>query len=420
MRLETAIYTSASGLTGYGTAIGVIGDNIANSNTTGYKTSRPEFVDVLGTAQNDRNSGVNSSGGSGVQVSSIRTVFDSGIVENTSRQLDVAISGNGFFQVGTTDDPHYTRVGSFQISTEGLLATPDGQPVLGLQGTGTTLGTLNMYDVTTAGKPTASMIMYGNLNSREEDTLPPTGTITEYSDLSGANFQTAQTVYDSLGARHDVQLFFFKKADNTWTVQTYMDGGDVGGTKGVPTKVAPDATLNFSGNGTINDANAAAAQITATAAFSGGASPGSFKIDLSNFSQYAANSILNNISQDGQSSGNIKGYQFDSDGTVSAVLDTGTTSVIGKIQLALFPNLDGLTRNGSGTFTPTDKAGTVFVDTPGKGQFGTLSGGALERSTVDLADQFANLIILQRSYQANASMMRTTNQILEQTTNLLG
>lgn len=419
MRLETALYTSYSGLKGSGDGVALIGDNIANANTTGFKAARPEFVDVLGAALNDRVSATDTDSRSGVKMSSARTLFDNGVIEQTGRTLDAGISGNGFFQVGTAENPEYTRVGAFEISTDGILVTGDGKPVLGLQGTGTTLGPLDMYNVSTAGKVTSLIAMTGNLAANGNITDAPTGEITSFQQLSGANYQTSQAVYDAQGARHDVQLFFYKKDVNTWTVQTYMDGGDVGGTKGVPVKIADDTDITFSGNGIIEEANQADAKITATPEYSGGATAGSFTVDLSNFTQYASTSIVNSITQDGLSAGNVQSYQFAADGTISAVLDTGTTAMIGKLQLAMFPNLDGLNRNGSGTFSALDKAGDVFTGSPGSTQFGTITGGALERSTVDLAEQFSNLILQQRAYQANASIMKKADEMLQQATALI-
>ncbi|MBX7143166.1 MAG: flagellar hook protein FlgE [Oligoflexia bacterium] len=419
MRIESALYASREGLDAHGKAISVVGDNVANANTVGYKTSRVEFADLFPDGKDGRQSGALPSSGGGSSVARVRQIHETGVLEATGRPLDVGIAGDGFFIVGDGDNQFYTRAGNFQINEDGLLVTADGEPVLGLQGTGTTLGTLNVKSIDTTGAATSLATIYGNLASSAETTTVPTNpqTFTEINSL--ATFIATASVNDSLGGIHDVSLAFFKTDTNEWTAQAYLDGGEVGGTKGVPVQLGSNATLTFDSSGSISTANAAAAKITATPTYSSGAAAGNFQIDLSKFSQFASTSIVNSFSQDGKSVGNIKSYQFQADGTLLAVLDTGSTAQVGKIQLAQFPNTDALERAGNSLFRAGDGSGTPTVSDPGDEGSGKLEGNSLERSTVDIANQFIDLVLYQRGYQANSQILNAADQLIQGTLQLM-
>lgn len=418
MRLETALLSGREGITCHGQAISVIGDNLANANTDGYKTSRTEFADMIGSGQSGDSGTSEPETGCGVSVVDIRQIFDQGTLESTSRSLDCGIDGEGFFQVGNAANPFYSRSGSFSVDAKGNLVSNENESILGYAPGSTTLGPLNISNVKTTGKTTSAVTIIGNVEATLPVTTVPTS-LTSYSDVSKtASFTSSVDVYDSLGEAHAITLGYYKTGTNTWTVQGYIDGGDVGGTKGVPVSVG-SCNLAFSSDGVIPDASKATASFTATPAYSDGAAAGNFKIDLSSFTQYASSSNISSVVQDGLAAGNISGYSIGANGELYATMDSGATELVGTIMLADFINKDGLERIGSTMYRATNDAGTATIGTPGVGSFGELKGGTLERSTVDLSDQFVNLVLMQRGYQANSQSLQTANELIRDTIQLM-
>ena len=417
MRLESALNTSREGLTAHGSALSVIGDNISNSNTTGYKQSRVEFGDLVSDAGQNQNESAEFSG-SGVQIQQVRQVHVSGILEPTGRALDMGIGGNGFFMVGDATSPNFTRAGNFAVDEGGFLVTADGQQVLGVPNGGTALGALNIASVEVNGAATSAVTMTGNIDSRSAITAVPDNPQTFNELAAASNFPTTVEVFDTLGESHTVQVMYFKTGTNTFEARAYIDGGDVGGTEGVPRELGT-ATLTFTENGEILEANQAAAQMTLAPAYSNGAAAGNFTVDLSNFSQFASTNSVNSTSQDGQGTGNIVNYEVTNDGVVSAVLDNGNREPVGTIQLATFNNLDALQRSGNNTFSLGNGAGDRIEGNPGSAGFGVIEGGALERSTVDISTEFVNLVVFQRGYQANSQTLNAVSGLLRDTIALI-
>lgn len=427
MRLESALNSSREGLTSHGIALATVGDNIANISTTGFKASRAEFSDLMSEGTDGKQSLAIASSGAGVKVSKVRQIHDLGVIEFTGRALDVAIAGEGFFMVGSAENPAYTRAGNFQVNGSGVLTDSDGNPVLGTPATTTTTGgetstaltSLNLLDVNVSGSATTESTIAGNLESISEIATPPAAP-TRFQDIAEtANFTTGLTVYDSQGGEHNVTVGFYKTAANTWTALSYMDGGEVGGTAGVPVQVGQTATLNFSSSGVIEDANAAAASIAVTAPYSGGAAAGSFTIDLSGFTQYAALTGLSGVTQNGKGVGEVTGYEFKKDGRIVALLSSGSEALVGTVQLVSFVNKDGLKRAGNNLFIEDTGAGRKDPGQPGTEGLGELEGSSLERSTVDISTAFVDLVVYQRGYQANSQVMSIASSTLRDTLGLL-
>jgi flagellar hook protein FlgE len=275
-----------------------------------------------------------------------------------------------------------------------------------------------MFDVNTVGTPTTQVEIYGNLDAGATLTEVPANPET-FRDLSKSlSFSTSQSLYDSQGARHDVLVGFYRTAPNTWQVRVYADGADVGGTAGSPTVVG-ETTMTFNGNGFIDPAGLAAAQVNVTANWSNGATPSNLKVDLTNFTQFSGSSLVNNITQDGRGAGNISGYDFEGDGRIFARLDTGERSQVGTLPLALFKSSDGLLRSGTSTYTQSEAAGKLEIGRAGVGLRGTIEGRTLERSTVDIAKQFVDLVVYQRGYQANSQVLSAANELLQGTIQLI-
>jgi flagellar hook protein FlgE len=419
MRVESALFASREGLQANGSAISVVGDNIANANTTAYKTSRIEFGDLMSEGLGGRTTDTVGPGGSGVQVTDVRTIFDNGVLEFTGRELDLAIDGNGFFITGSVAEPQYTRAGNLTIDKDGYLSTAGGQRVMGFQGDGTNLGEINMRAFNAASSPTTAIGIVGNLNSSQAVGTPPNAPATFNAIRASASYMSTTTAYDSLGVGHNIALAFTKTDTNTWVAQAFIDGGEVGGTAGTPVQLGANTTLTFGPDGRLTDASKAAAIITAAPAYAGGAAAGNFTVDLSGFSQFGNQSQIVSVTKDGQGVGEVQSYSFDRDGTIRAQLSSGNSVVVGKIQLADFKNRDGLSRVGNSGYQSTDLAGDATIANPGSVGLGKIQGGSLERSTVDLADQFVTLVTYQRGYQANSQTLNATNQILRDTLQLI-
>jgi len=417
MRLESALFSSREGLISHGQAISVVGDNVSNANTVGYKSNRVEFEDLVpGGAQ----AGNLPTTGSGSRVGRVRPILDTGVIETTGRALDVGIGGKGFFMVGSVEAPQYSRAGNFQIGSDGLLKTADGENVLGYSGTDTTtLGNINTRNLNVVAEPTTAATVFANVDSRSSETAAPLEPDSFNEVASLASFVTAIDVFDSLGESHDLSIAFFKTAPGAFTAQAYIDGGDVGGIKGVPTKVGAEIALSFDENGGITEASRAAAIINAAPAYSNSAAVGAFTIDLSNISQYSGTNQVSGVIRDGRYTGTISEYEFRSDGSLFAKLDTGQTLQVGTLPLANFINPDGLERGGQNRFIAGDAAGERSITLPGALGVAEIAPSSLERSTVDLANQFIDLVLYQRGYQASSQTLNAANNLLRDTIGLI-
>jgi flagellar hook protein FlgE len=410
MRIESALYAGREGLQAHGQAISVVGDNISNSNTVAFKESRIEFSNLLEI-------------GSGVQVQGVRQTSSPGVIESTGRSLDAAIAGGGYFVVGTEDQQLYTRAGNFSVAEDGTLVDASGKSVLGYKAESTTLDTINLYNIDSTGAATTSSTLNGNLSSSAPIQEAPANPATFAALKQGSSFIGSMTVYDSLGQSHDITVAFTKTAAgngaSTWIAQSYIDGGEVGGTAGTPVQVGGNATLTFGSNGSIEAASQAAAVITGAPAYGNGAAAGAFTIDFSKMTQFSVGSQVTGVVQDGQSSGSVKDFRFDSDGSLYAILDSGSESFVARLPVATFRNVDGLERIGSNHYVASDEAGDVTLANAGVGNAGQIDGSALERSTVDLAAQFVDLVLYQRGYQASSQTLSTASELIKNTIALM-
>ena len=421
MRLETALFTSKEGLNVHGQAIGVIGDNISNVNTVGFRTSRTEFSDLIadgiGTLQGSSVTG----GGNGVQVARIRQIHDTGVIEFTGRSLDVAIEGSGFFVIGNGDDRYYTRAGNFEMNEEGFLVDAKGQQVYGVpasSGSSSTLAPLNLTDIDTSGSETTEASLIGNLNAAEQVKTVVTNPANFTELTSGATTTNAFTINDSLGQEHSINIIYFKTDANTWTAQAYADGAETGGVAGQPVLLG-QATLVFGADGSMSDADKANAKMTISPAYSNGSAAQNINVDLSGFTQYATSNVLNGVTQNGQGTGEVTGYEFKKDGRLVAKLSSGSEILVGTLNLANVARPDGLQRAGNNTFIASNVEGGIISSQPGKNGIGTLAGSSLERSTVDLANQFVDLTLYQRGYQANSQVLNAASGMIRDTLGLI-
>lgn len=419
MRLESAMYASREGLSTHGTAISVIGDNVSNTNTVAYKASRVEFSDIFAEGGNGRSTVAGDPTGSGSKVSAVRQVHEPGTIEPTGRGLDVAIDGRGYFQLGEADDISYSRAGNFVINAAGDLVNQSGLPLLGLVGDATTLSAININNIDVAATPTSAVNIGGNINAGTAIVDAPANpqSFTELGQAATSIYN--MTVYDSLGQPQNLTVAMTHTGANAWNIQAYMDGAVVGGEEGVPTSVADPITMTFQNDGTLSEADQANAVLTATPAYSNGAAAGNFTIDLSNFTQFSSLFQVSSTNQDGTAAGSVQDFEFGSNGELFAVLDTQERARVATVQLATFTSEDGLAREGNNLFGATADSGAVTSTTAGTGGVGSLVGGALERSTVDISNEFVNMTVYQRGYQANSQAFSVATQLIQQTIGLI-
>jgi len=417
-----------SGLTADSTALSAIANNLANQNTTGYKDVDVLFNDLFYQSLGTTGSGDPVQLGAGAQVGAMPGDFTQGTVESTGVPTDVAIQGNGFFEVQADGVISYTRAGDFSVDANNFLVTSEGQQVLGYPASNGVINTGQALSPLQIGAGTIS---------------PPTATttvqLTTNLDASAAvndAFSTPVTIYDSLGVSHVLTFTFTKTAANTWSYSLSIPATDLnpaappGGGAPVPqTGILSTGTLTFSGNGVLTGPVNGAGNLTNVTAIpitglSDGASDMSFDWDLLNgttpvITQVAAPSSTSSTQQDGAGSGSLVNFSIGSDGTITGSFSNGKTAALGQIALASFANNEGLQRVGDTDFMATLASGQAVNGTPGTGGRGNLSGGALELSNVDIATEFSNLIVAQRAFEANAKAVTTFDQVTQDTINLI-
>ena len=412
------LFAGRSGLQGHGQAISVLADNIANSNTTGFKASRADFSSLLAGAI----SGGGSSDitvGSGSQINAVTQLFNQGTFENTGRSLDLAIQGNGFFVLeDTVGQRFYSRAGNLKTDKSGYLLDQNGYYVMGYPAGGTgQLDRLNVNERSLSTVSTTAINVSGNLNAAATVTAVPAAGSTLAQVLAAASYSTTVDVFDSLGAQHTVTLGFFRTgagAPSTWAVRAYVDASETGGVAGVASQILTSTfDMTFGNTGVRTNAVAGTADGQITASWASGATS-TIDLDMDNFTQFASPNNIQQIDQDGTGGGSVVSFQVQDDGSLSALLDNGQRATIGTITLASFSNPEGLGRRTGTILVETNASGEPVIGTPGTGQFGGLQGEALELSTADLASDFIKLISLQRGFQGSSRMITSINDLLNE------
>jgi flagellar hook protein FlgE len=403
------LFAGISGLRAHQTMMDVVGNNIANINTTGYKSSDVVFEDTLSQTINSAGSPQSGQGGTnpsqvglGVKLGGIVTNFAQGATQLTGRATDLAIQGDGFFAVRHGAETLYTRDGSFQFDANGTLTTTDGDVV---QGWNATAGVINTNAATTdlklplgtllPPKQTGNVTLAGNVpsNATPYAAGPPE---------TGTKIVTSITAYDGQG--NAVPLTFQLTADNTadsWTATVLDSGGNTLGT----------STMTFDPT-TGNLATPSPARFTFSP---GGASWGgkSVSVDINGVTEFGGANTLAATSQDGSAEGSMQSFTIGDDGTLVGVFSNGLKQSLGRISLAAFNNPPGLEKVGGSLYRQTVNSGTAVLGTAGNGGRGTLAGGTLEMSNVDLAQEFSYLIMAQRGFQANARVITTSDEVLQ-------
>ncbi|QLG88137.1 flagellar hook protein FlgE [Chitinibacter bivalviorum] len=427
-----------SGLNASAKHLDVIGNNVANVNTVGFKGSRAEFADIyastFGTASNIA--------GIGARVTTISQQFSQGNTTSTNNPLDIAITGNGFFRMqDTTGSISYARNGQFQLDKNGYIVN-NGQFLTGWgvdQGTGiflqgSTPQPIQLQFSNIGARATGASGVTGaglnlGLNLNAADKVIPAGTAFSSSDPTTYNYSTSATVYDSLGVAH-TQTMYFRKQDpaaggtvGTWDVKYNLDGKDVltSGALGVPSAGDPlfGTTLTFDANGKPVGLPVGGSTFNVTAAaLNNGSSGLNYQMYFDTSTQFGSPYNVNTLTQDGYTDGVLTGISVSKDGVVQGRYSNGQSRNVAKVVLSTFNNAQGLQPLGDNRWAESFASGQPLTNGPGQGNTGLLQAAAVEDSNVDLTAELVNLITAQRNYQANAQSVKAQDTIMQTIVNL--
>lgn len=422
------MWTGVSGLQAQGEGLGVTADNIANANTTGFKQSRAEFADLM--ARNIKGIDGGNQMGRGVRVSAINPLLLQGNIDHTDRSTDLAINGDGFFQVKGTEGVSFTRDGSFHFDKDGFLVNNSKQRVQGYQADEkgkieTRIGDLKFPRALVNATQTKEIKMDLNLDSRE---IADSKTFDPKDPYKTSHYATAVEIYDSQGTKHMVNMFFNRGADRTWTYRGLVDGKQIEG--GVPEGQemgqVVQGTLKFTEDGKLESQ-----EVTESAMnFAGGAKQDmqvkfNFGDDIASggkgsegTKQFGKESDIVSWKQDGYSAGMVNSLSFNDEGVLTVSYSNGQVLDLGQIALGKFENPEALFKTGGNMFKESRDSGTASMGSPRGSGRGSLVSKSLERSTVDLASEFVNMITGQRGFQANSKTITTTDELLGEVINL--
>ena len=412
-----------SGLNASASNLDVIGNNIANSGTIGFKSGTAQFSDVY----------AGSRVGLGTQVAGVSQNFTSGAVQTSSRALDVAIvNGDGFFRLASPGgEVAYSRNGQFNLDKDGFIVNSAGLQLTGypVGANGSVAGgsPAPLQLPTTAMQPNSTQNIAAQFNLDSRSASIPAATAFDASNSTTYNYANAVTVYDSLGNSHELSTFFVKDpAVNTWNVFATADGKPLA-TGGAFAPAPPAAGNNgtaiasgvtFDGNGALTSP-ANGKMLFAGLDFANGSTPMNFTLDMTGTTQFGNVNDVKKLTQDGYTSGTLTSFAINQDGTVTGKYSNEQAKALGQIVLSSFVNPNGLQPKGDNVWAETSASGQPLTGTPGAGtKMGALTSGALEASNVDLTSELVNLIIAQRTYQANAQTVKTQDQVMQTLVNM--
>jgi flagellar hook protein FlgE len=436
MSLVGALYVGASGLDASSTELSVVGDNIANSGTVGFKAARTVFADAMA----QQLIGASGQLGLGVTTLTVQKLFAQGGFTSTGLATDVAIEGNGMFVVkgnhGGEDGTFYTRNGQFTIDKEGYLVNLEGLRVQGLQADSTgevtsgLLGDLQIGSASAPAKATDGITIRGNLN---QTAVAPVWDAT--APKSTSNFTTSMTVYDSLGKAIQLDIYFCKNTaadtqagdSGDWTYHVMTDGANLNtdpagnpAVTGTPTEVAT-GTLRFDTEGrlidnttTLNGFNPRDSVNPQLLTFNFGTGNATGGSGLDGLTQYAATSAVSFVTQAGSSSGSLSSIAVGQDGTITGGFTNGQTRTLGQLIIANFKAPDQLGRVGATLYAEKPQSGAPTLGTPATADRGSVTAGTLEQSNVDISKEFIRMIAAQRTFQANSKTLTTADQLLSE------
>lgn len=416
------LFAGRAGISSHGSAIAVSGDNISNSNTIGYKANRAEFEDLMAGE-----GVIGRQVGSGSSVATVSTIFEQGTLEFTGRPLDIGIAGTGYFVVAKEDQRYFTRAGNFKVDSAGFVTNQLGLAILGFPANGSgALEPININSIKQGTVATTEVDIAGNIDASSDLVntavipvpglvVPPTVT---YSDLNSfAAYSTVVDVFDTLGEKHTISMFFYHTDTNEYTVRGYVNNEEVDATgtlTGYP-RLIGEKVITFGGNGQRNPLPVVGTpDFTTNITWKNQSELSDIAVTFSPMTQYSAQSNILSISQDGQGVGAVTTLAVSSNGSISALLTNGQQTVIGTLAMASFSNPEGLTRLGGNLLSLSTSSGEPVYGKAESGNFGSLKSGTVELSTVDIASEFVKIITLQRGFQASSRIITTINQLLNE------
>lgn len=399
----SSLYSGVSGINAAGYTMSVLGNNIANSTTVGFKGGYTSFADIL--SQSLGGAGGGGQIGRGVNLSDVGTLFTQGSFENTSNGTDLAIEGAGFFMVADDTGTYYTRAGQFIMDDEGYLVNPSGFRLQGYSAdeTGallTTIGDLNVAQISSAPLATTSFRIVANLDGSVQQNEP------------GSIYSTTITVYDSIGSAIPLTLTFTKEAAQgvwSWVPSVPSNIGTINSGGG---------TLQFDTNGNLISPTGNETIIIDPA--TGGAQLSvdwdildpTTGLPSTDITGYAAANDTYGLFQDGYAPGTVESVAIEQDGQIVGLFTNGQTRTIGQVLVADFVSPWGLTKMGKSLFAESMSSGQPTIGVAGTGGRGSIAANALEMSNVDMASEFVRMITTQRAYQANARVISTSDELL--------
>jgi flagellar hook protein FlgE len=436
MALTGALFSGVSGINSNGNALNIIGDNIANVNTVGFKSARPVFFDLLSVEVGGTKIGTGS------RLATASRVFVQGGIETTNSSTDLAIQGRGMFVLKDTQGgTFYSRAGQFGLSDDGSLTNPSGLLVQGIQldsDGNPTSGVTGVVLGQSVVEPseTTTMSIVANLDATSAEPVPlmpadvgPSSTAGSATSgvpgnwFAASNFSTVITIYDSLGQGHDLTVLFRKTATpNEWDYRIVANAVDItGGTAGELQQVSnTGGLLAFNADGTLDTTNTVITDIGPVSWANGATSQtvAATEILYDGTTQFALPSSVSSLSQDGSRAGVLRGINIGENGVITGLFTTGGTRPLYRLALGDFTNPEGLTHIGNSLFLESPNSGPVLLGSPADGSFGTVLSGSLELSTVDLATEFVKMVTTQRGFQASSRTITVTDTLLEEVANL--
>jgi flagellar hook protein FlgE len=425
MSLTSSLYTGQTGLEASSTDLSVIGDNIANSNTVGFKASRADFSNAMAQQMIGAGGSV-SQIGLGVELGSVQKILTQGALNNTGIATDMALDGGGFFVVQGSHNgrvgQYYTRAGQFTMDKNGYLVNQEGLRVQGYTADPTGLvgpspGDLKLGDSASPAFATTTVTLKANLDAEAPVLAAPWDAA---NPGATSNFATSVTVFDSLGIQHQVDVYFRRVNATDWDYHAMTDGGGVAtGTAGTPFEIQA-GTLSYDNTGKLNTVavtpggvfNPNNAVNPQPLTFNFGDDIASGGTGLLGVTQFAAQYGATSVTQDGYGSGTLSSISVDKEGKVQGAFSNGQNRVLGQLAIALVNAADQMERAGGNLFAETTSSGNATLGKAGAGGRGGIVAGALENSNVNLSNEFIKMISAQRNYQANAKTVTTADQLL--------
>lgn len=409
-----SMFSAVTGLKNFQTKMDVIGNNIANVNTVGFKKSRVTFQDTLSQTMRGAASPQGNRGGTnpmqvglGMTIATIDTIHSPSSFESTGYATDLAIDGDGFFIVSDGLNRYYTRAGNFTFDELGdLVNSSNGLKVVGWQDSDT-------YTVPTDKSPqnlNTITVKKGMMMKAKATSAVSFAKNLDSETASGESYVLPFKIYDSLGQAHNLKISFTKTADNQWTYSITSDDTTL--------SIDPTSntgTLQFTKDGSLDSSTSSINTVNITV---NGADPISFTPSFDEVTQYASDTTVDMDSQNGYASGSLLSISIDTNGVISGVFDNGQSRELAQIALANFTNPGGLIKAGNNLYQYSNNSGEPQIGTAGTSGRGTVSPGNLEMSNVDLSEEFTQMIITQRGFQANSRIITTSDEMLQELVNL--